>query len=57
MNTTLFRHVQFQNCKLMGTDFAESLFDNVTFKDCLCHFANFAFMNNKTVQFHQMFIT
>ena len=24
----------------MGTDFAESLFDHVAFKDCLCHFAN-----------------
>ena len=35
----------------MGTDFSESIFDQVTFQECLCSFANFAFMHNKTVQF------
>ncbi|WP_028043594.1 pentapeptide repeat-containing protein [Candidatus Stoquefichus massiliensis] len=43
----LFRRVQFMNCKLMGTDFSESVFDQVNMKDCLCKFANFAFMKNK----------
>jgi len=35
----------------MGTDFSESVYDNVSIKDCLCRFANFAFMKNKEVQF------
>lgn len=48
---TLFRRVQFINCKLLGTDFSESLFDQVLFKDCQCGFANFAFMKNKETHF------
>ena len=49
--SSLFRRVQFINCKLLGTDFSESLFDQVLLKDCLCRFANFAFMKNKEVHF------
>lgn len=51
LTSSLFRNVTFINCKLMGTDFSESLFDNVILKDNLCHFANFAFMKNKKVEF------
>lgn len=47
----LLRRVQFINCKCLGSDFSESVFDNIIMTDCLCGFANFAFMKNKEVHF------
>lgn len=47
----LFRRAQFINCKCLGSDFSESMFDNIIMIDSLCGFANFAFMKNKEVHF------
>lgn len=41
----------------MGTDFSDSLFDDVRIQECLCCFANFSFMRNKVVQFQQCDLT
>ena len=50
-DTCMFRHVIFKDCKLVGTDFSDSVFDDVTMENCLCRYANFGFMKNKSVSF------
>lgn len=42
------------NCKLLGIDFFESMFDDVLFKDCHCHYMSLYDMKNKTVHFNML---
>ena len=38
---TLFRHVQFINCKMLGLHIDESLIEVTTFQQCLMHYSSF----------------
>ncbi|EAG2278185.1 hypothetical protein B1N78_16210, partial [Listeria monocytogenes] len=48
-----FHRVHFKQCKLTGTNFAESYFRDCTFEDCVANFASFSNTNLGTMLFRQ----
>ncbi|PZL70898.1 hypothetical protein CI088_13500 [Enterococcus plantarum] len=48
-----FHQVHFRQCKLTGTNFAESYLRDCFFEDCLADYVSFSATNQKVVQFHQ----
>ncbi|WP_348920811.1 pentapeptide repeat-containing protein [Enterococcus rotai] len=46
-----FHQVHFRQCKLTGTNFAESYLRDCLFEDCLADYSSFSATNQKVVQF------
>ncbi|MGX7244185.1 pentapeptide repeat-containing protein [Enterococcus quebecensis] len=52
-----FHQVHFRQCKLTGTNFAESYLRDCLFEDCLADYASFSSTNQKVVEFKDTSLT